>query len=302
MRDIFARVIAMGLPIVEAALAGLRDSFKLHRAGSFFTQSKHIQDLAIQCFKLNGAIFLSSVLFLNWILQPILAHIISARVPEDGLLETLFTWMLRLLWVFPIYCISFILSGVWYQDIADETFLLVNKEKKADAKPLPRNQTSFQHRFIRMLSEELYRSLVVSIFLLQCTACSFIPYTGQILSTAMMTWLCSLYSFEYKWSLEGWPLEAKLRFFELNWAYMAGFGLPAALVNWYFPQFVNYGIYALVFPIFIMMAIIAKPPDNSPTSHTPSRYVRLPVFRLSKWISTMVLRVVCRYQRRERPS
>jgi len=287
----------MGLPIAEAAFAGLRDAFKIHRAVVFFTESKRIQDLAIQCFKLNGAIFLSSVLFLNWILQPILAHIISAQVPEDGFLETLFTWMLRLLWVFPIYCISFILSGVWYQDIADETFLR-NKEGKVEGRQA--NEASFQKRFIRMLSEELYRTVVVSIFLLQCTACSFIPLIGQVLSTAMMTLLCSLYSFEYKWSLEGWPLEAKLTFFELNWAYMAGFGLPAALVNWYFPQFVNYGIYALVFPIFIMMAIIANPPDNSPTGHRPARYVRLPVFRLSKWISTMVLRVVCRYQRQER--
>jgi len=287
----------MGLPIAEAALAGLRDSFKLHWAVLFFSKSQRIQTLAIQCFKLNGAIFLSSVLFLNYILQPILSQIVSDRVLDDGVLGSFFTWMLRLLWVFPIYCISFILSGVWYQDIADETFLLKRDISRAASPQVP-DKASFQQRFVKVLSEELYRMLVVGVFLLQCTACSFIPYIGQVLSTAQMTWLCSLYSFEYKWSLEGWPLEAKLTFFESNWAYMAGFGLPAALVNCYFPQFVNYGIYALVFPIFIMMAIIANPSDNSPTPRARPRYVRLPVFRLSKWITTMILRVVCRYQRR----
>lgn len=280
----------MAVEACKAAFCGLHDAFRLQSAVHIFRKSPHIQALATQCCKLNGAIFLTSVLFLNYVLQPLLAHIILDKMLEDGLLGLLLTWLLRVFWIFPIYCISFILSGVWYQDIADEAFLL---NKGADSKQAPS-----QNKFVKMLSEELYRMLVVGVFLLQCTACSFLPYIGSALSTVQMTWLCSLYSFEYKWSLEKWPLEEKLFFFESNWAYMAGFGLPAALVNWYFPQFVNYGIYALVFPLFIVMAIIAKPPNNTLATQDHRGYFRLPVFGPSKWLTAMILRVVCHYQRR----
>jgi len=294
MRAYMLRMGNVGLAVAEAALAGLLDSCKIYWAILLFVKSKRIRTLATQCFQLNGAIFLTSVLFMNYVLHPLVSFIISDRGPADGVMETLFHVMFLVLWVFPIYVISFILNAVWYQDIADETFLHNRDGEKHTVAP---DKATFQQRLVKVLSEELYRMLVAFMFLLQSLVCSGIPHIGVALYFVQATWLQSLYSFEYKWSLEGWPLEAKLTFFEFNWAYMAGFGLPAALVNWYFPMFVSSGIYALVFPIFIMMAILANPADNSPTARTAPRYLRLPVFRLSKWLTTMVLRVVCRKRR-----
>jgi len=121
--------------------------------------------------------------------------------------------------------------------------------------------------------------------------CSLIPRIGTGLTLVQTAWLYSLYSFEYKWSLENWGLEDRLAFCEWNWAYMLGFGFPAAVLTVFFSKFVGLALLALLFPIFIMTAIVAEPRDNS--AETSRRYMRLPVFRLSKWVTTMVLRVVC---------
>ena len=53
----------------------------------------------------------------------------------------------------------------------------------------------------------------------------------------------------YKWSLLGWSLEYRLKYFERHWAYFLGFGAPAVTLSLVFPKFISLGIFALAFPI-----------------------------------------------------
>merc|ERR1711968_196984 len=78
--------------------------------------------------------------------------------------------------------------------------------------------------------------------------------------------MSAFYSFEYTWSIQGWRVEDKVRVFETNYAYFFGFGLPIALITAFFPFFVSNGIFALVFPLFIILATAAElpPPPTSP--------------------------------------
>ena len=71
----------------------------------------------------------------------------------------------------------------------------------------------------------------------------------------------------YKWSLLGWSLEYRLKYFERHWCYFLGFGLPAVVLSLVFPKFISLGIFALAFPGFIILAIIAKPKSHVPRSH-----------------------------------
>jgi hypothetical protein len=118
-------------------------------------------------------------------------------------------------------------------------------------------------RWVSTMSDEVYRLFLVSAFAGQMTLVSFLPYIGAPLVFVHLCWMCSLYSFEYKWSLQGWSLEYRLDYFERHWCYLAGFGMPSAALSVMFPRFISSGIFALTFPLFIILAIIARPTTHA---------------------------------------
>jgi len=108
---------------------------------------------------------------------------------------------------------------------------------------------------------------------------------------------------------------------EYNWSYFAGFGFPAAVLGMYMPKFIDTGGFAFLFPVFLILAIVAKPRENlmghvasskgasavkrgdevgdvnSETRSTklPSnscRYPRLPIFHLPLKLNVLVLKVL----------
>ena len=95
----------------------------------------------------------------------------------------------------------------------------------------------------------MYRAILVAFFLLQTVLSYLIPVVGPATSFIHLSWLYSLYCFEYKWSLAGWSLERRLAHLEQNWAYFAGFGSPFTLATFFVPNFVSKGIFALLFPV-----------------------------------------------------
>lgn len=166
------------------------------------------------------------------------------------------------------------------------------------------------------MSDEVYRLLLVTAYMIQITLVSFIPFgIGYALVVLHLCWMYSLYSFEYKWSLLGWSLEYRLKYFERHWAYFLGFGLPAVLVSLVFPKFISLGFFALSFPFFIILAITAKPTSHvkkekkadgvekvkgketgkviESSSHSSSDGVllpQLPIFRFATWINWWILK------------
>jgi hypothetical protein len=51
-------------------------------------------------------------------------------------------------------------------------------------------------KWVATMSDEVYRLLLVTAFMLQITAVSFIPIVGNALVVVHLCWLYSLYSFE----------------------------------------------------------------------------------------------------------
>jgi len=148
------------------------------------------------------------------------------------------------------------LNTIWYQDIADHAYISRGRRRRSV-------DFSFQG-WLSAMADELYRVLLIGSFMIQMSLVSLIPYIGNVLSLMHICWIYSLYSFEYKWILEGWNLETRLHYFESRWAYFAGFGFPSALLTLMFPKFISAGIFAFIFPIFIILAIEARPVSHSP--------------------------------------
>jgi len=75
-----------------------------------------------------------------------------------------------------------------------------------------------------LVAQEILRMVIMGVISVQMALVGLIPYVGQFLATVHVSWVCALYSFEYKWALERKRLDAKVRHFENNWAYYTGFG------------------------------------------------------------------------------
>jgi hypothetical protein len=138
-----------------------------------------------------------------------------------------------------------------------------------------------------------------------------------------------------------WSLEKRISFFERRWSYFLGFGLPVAIVSVRYPFFVrcarcrtcafvsivrvfhpagpaarSSGLYSLIFPMLIVLSVVARPPapsssahassgaDNSAAAMPPSATFwdggRLPIFSIAKRLcaaSVVALRRSCASKR-----
>ncbi|KAJ3191789.1 Etoposide induced 2.4 mRNA [Irineochytrium annulatum] len=238
---------------LDSAWNGLRDAFAWPAALIVIYGSKTIQTATLKCFLLNGLIFLGSILLFDHLLSPLAAHLASAALstgasfsaspsagvdgdPASSFPETppngtddiggaaaflssvgsALTALYHLLWVYPVYLVSFVLNSYWYQAIADRSFAILRGERVTH----PRTYD----RLLKRIADESYRALLLFNYLATAAAMYSVPVVGPFLSFALFNWIGAFFSFEYKWASKGWTLERKLEYFEDRWAYFAGFG------------------------------------------------------------------------------
>eukprot|EP00033_Pygsuia_biforma_P003757 GCRY01004116.1.p1 GENE.GCRY01004116.1~~GCRY01004116.1.p1 ORF type:complete len:317 (+),score=35.64 GCRY01004116.1:157-1107(+) len=242
---------------------GVRDAVAIPTSVYVIYQSKQLQRLAYQAFLLNGVIFLGSFVSFSYIVLPFLRDFFNLdAIHRSGsphlllsALDSLVTSSYYLFWVLPVYLISFILSTVWYSELASISF-------KLQVGQPPKSAQSFLER----LTDEIYRAVLVTVFLIQGMVFYLVPVVGELFVFIHVAWLYAFYCFEYKWSLLGWNLKEKIAFFEMHWIYMCGFGVPFAALSFFFPStFVNNGMFVLVYPLFIILSNSAVP---LPCSHS----------------------------------
>ena len=105
--------------------------------------------------------------------------------------------------------------------------------------------------------------MIVIFFFIQCIILSQIPFNiGKILKLIHLSFLYSIYCFEFKWGTDS-HLMKNLAFFEENFAYFTGFGFLFAISTIYLPFFLSTGLFVSLFPIFLLTAIRATPLNAS---------------------------------------
>ncbi len=147
---------------------------------------------------------------------------------------------------------------------------------------------NFRKVLIERITQEVYRIPLFGFFQVQIFLLGFAPYPfNMILSFVYTSWLYAFYAFEYSWGFynEMRFLQTRLEYFERHWAYMFGFGAPSALLSFLTPSFMSAGIWALMFPFFIVLGIRSKPPKVGTT--LPS----LPIFYLAKQTTAFVVKI-----------
>lgn len=296
---------------------GFTDACCLHRVVIYCHRSKQLAIRTGQCFLLNGFIFLGSIFTLYSVIIPALEWILPDHCPHlvpreqfGGILKLysfLRVGLLQLfyvLWFYPMYLFSFILSTLWYNDIAKYGFLAIEKDGPTGTEPQSSQEQSTSQsstqtgRAIDLggvmlgIAEQAYSIILLNVFFLQVQFTSFIPYIGMPLNFLLTSWMYAYYCFEYKWNFKGLSLDKRLDFFESNWAFFAGFGSPCILAMFVFSRLVSYGIMAILFPLFVLTAA-GSDADKHITSRRKMRngagLARIPIFCAADYTSMKVL-------------
>ncbi|CAH1420312.1 unnamed protein product [Lactuca virosa] len=265
---------------------GFREACCLHRVVIYCLRSRQLMIRTGQCFLLNGFIFLGSIFILRSLIIPTLQWILPFGV-SDGDQDLCLSHMpirlyafLRLgllqliygLWFYPLYIFSFILSTIWYNDIAQFGLTVTERAGSTNATPSNNNKkeastsenTTQTHthvdkptdlgRVMIGIAEQGYSLLLLTFFFLEVYLTGLVPYIGKALNFILLSWMYAYYCFEYKWNFSGLSLDKRLDFFESNWAFFAGFGSPCVLAIFFFSPLVSYGVMAVLFPMFVLTA------------------------------------------------
>ncbi|XP_043703774.1 protein EI24 homolog [Telopea speciosissima] len=298
---------------------GFREACCLHRVVFLCLRSRMLLIRIGQCFLLNGLIFLGSMFVINSVVIPTLEWILPNRCPNFGsddqcsfaggvklysFLRSGLIQLFYIFWFYPLYVFSFVLSILWYNDIAKYAFVAMGKDGSAVVessiqKESVNSQTSAHMEkppglggVIIGIGEQIYSLVLLNFFFLEVFTVGFIPYIGKVLNFILLSWMYSYYSFEYKWNLAEVGLDKRLDFFESNWAFFAGFGGPCILAIFFFSPLVSYGVMAILFPLFVATATSSEADQAMNSNRSTWRGAelgRLPIFYAADTLSMRVL-------------
>lgn len=309
--------------VVLLWLIGFKEACCFHRAFIFCRRSRLLLIRTGQCFLLNGLIFLGSLFFLNSLVIPSLMWMLPDQCSQVGLQEfcdqattlRLYSFLRSLLvqffyifWFYPLYVFSFILSSMWYTDIAKNAFAAAmesqtfpeieshDANESADSQDVGRlERPAGLEGIILGIGEQIYSLLLLFFFFIQVFATGYIPWIGKTMNFFLLSWMYSYYCFEYKWNYSELSLDKRIKFFESNWPFFAGFGSPCVLAILFFPPLVSYGVMSILYPLFVLTAMGTHAEDIitlQRRSWSGSGLVKLPIFYIADALLMKVLQLL----------
>jgi etoposide-induced 2.4 mRNA len=83
-----------------------------------------------------------------------------------------------------------------------------------------------------------------------------------------------------------------MAFFEQHFTYFLGFGMPATVATYFFPYFINAGMFAFLFPLLIVAAVVADRETQLERIAASTHVVSLPAFYLPWKLNAFLLRLL----------
>jgi len=213
-------------------------------------------------------------------------------------------WIYQLLWLLPVVGISFYFNSSWCSVIAKRTYSLQHANRAGEV----RQQSVTYTGLLTAIATSAYRVVMVFTSVVVSFALGYIPRIGPVASFIFLCWIDSYYCFEFVWIARGLSLSGRVRHLEERWAYYFAFGFPAAALCTWGSSLANAVVFALVFPLYIIMAMHARPVPDDPYSPLPpgSRFndndvirhpspfipIRLPIFALVMLLNDWIVRAV----------
>ncbi|KAJ3733065.1 etoposide-induced protein 2.4-domain-containing protein, partial [Lentinula guzmanii] len=268
---------------------GLVDTFRWDHVISTIAGDSQIRANVYKSLLLNS-LSLTSIYTFDLLLLPLVQD-------QQKWLHRNVGWFYQVLWLLPVIGLSFYLNSSWCNIIAERTFVLKHGNRSA-----VQQQSVTYTGMLKSIATSAYRVVMVFTSLVVSFALGNIPYAGPILGFFFMCWLDSYYFFEFVWIARGMSLSRRVRHLEERWAYYFAFGLPSAALCTLGSGLANAAVFALVFPLYIVMAMHARPVPTdpyNPVSDTdvvrhPSPFIpiRLPVFAMVMFLNDWIVRIL----------
>lgn len=201
---------------------------------------------------LNGVVFYGSVLWADLVLGPLVEVILRggltsvASEAAVGRLKWLVMGIYHLGWVLPTYLISFVVSVVWSQEVADLAFTSEAGNKE------PGRPTGGVA--VKKLYDKMCSMLVLTMFWLEKLLVGYIPVVGTAAEAVLFAWLMAFYCFDYGWCIQEKGLQRRILIFEHNWAFFLGFGTPLALILQFSSFYKSAMLSGVLFPLSVLVA------------------------------------------------
>eukprot|EP00041_Stephanoeca_diplocostata_P033019 m.1078164 g.1078164 ORF g.1078164 m.1078164 type:complete len:346 (-) comp24252_c0_seq20:3744-4781(-) len=274
---------------------GLRDSVNITSPIKFIYGSAKVGEVSAVCFFLNGIIFLGGMKFLGFVnILLVRVQFCIANTEQHGTLQCVYdrelsdeemlaatsgahVWIQTIFFTVPILILSKILSNFFFQEIADAGYAYMSRGRKKIVRANSKNKlkSGVLGSLMSGIADIIYDSLLLLALVLQISVLScidlFIPPVGSCVALVYTAWLHSLYCFEYTWIHKGMGFNERISFFETNWEYFLGFGLPVASLQFFLETFTYIALNQVLFPISLLIAMGAKPVQSCPSLVLPER-------------------------------
>jgi len=280
-----AQTLASNLTLLARVwFAGILDAFAVGRIVSIVYRSPKVKTTVLNCFLLNGLLLLGSYFIYEYLVGPAIKSILPT---ESFGVHYIFSTVYYVCWVYPVYVFSYVVNLAWYNDIAQHAFSVSGH--KTEDQP--------GDNIAKKVSDIVYDLALCGSFMVITLALSaFLSYafslevTAEVFKFIQLSWLYAFYCFDCKWSLRGkWGITKRVQVFESYWVYMLGFGTPFTLAFFFFPYLVSNGVFALLYPLFLILAVRAKPQKTENAKYIPTH---LPLFWLADKLNRKVFSLI----------
>eukprot|EP00193_Tetraselmis_chui_P000615 CAMPEP_0177755198 /NCGR_PEP_ID=MMETSP0491_2-20121128/2434_1 /TAXON_ID=63592 /ORGANISM="Tetraselmis chuii, Strain PLY429" /LENGTH=348 /DNA_ID=CAMNT_0019270671 /DNA_START=213 /DNA_END=1260 /DNA_ORIENTATION=- len=312
---LWRRIFLLSKASLRLWLAGVQEALQLQRCVLFFFESREILEKTALCFTLNVCLFVGSIAFLHYVLQPATQALLrlgfqgATSQPDDSssvlsawyadervgaLIGGLPTMLFNALWLFPMYILSCLVNSIWYSDIA-KMAVAVRRERirkqiiidgKADKTTAALSSSSSSAAAAphsaglpQFLAQEICKLLLFALFFAQVTLLGVLPYVGP-----------PLYFAYYKWDLDGTALSQRVAVMESNAAFFMGFGAPCVLFSLLLPFYTGIGVVNFLYPLFVLIACDTDIKTATAKGRQMAPMFRLPLFRAAQWQSDVLIR------------
>jgi len=263
---------------------------------------KKLRHRLIESCILNGLFLLACILFFNYLLMPMLNWIVFKFLREDSYnfissyLNSFMHLLFSFVWLMPVFLLSKIFNVLCYQDIADMAYMT----KYGKPKLYKNSPISY------VIADSIFSCVLQVIFLIQSSIMLYLPIymLNQILFHVHISFLYSLYAFEYKWFNMGWNILDRLNYIETRWPYYFGFGLSLSILTSLPSSYIlSATLFAFLFPAFILSAIEA---DCAELTYNPKKiqtenknlFTSLHLFHVSTYLTDHLFKFLKYYKTR----
>ncbi|KAF8326001.1 etoposide-induced protein 2.4-domain-containing protein [Cantharellus anzutake] len=168
----------------------------------------------------------------------------------------------QVLFQLPVVGMSLYLNSTWGSVVAKRVYAL--QYGRAAVEPSPSSSGIMGN-----LAAQSFRGILILSTILVTILLSYLPVLGPFQSFVLMCWVDAYYCFEYVWVAQGFSLSRRVRFQEERWSYFFGFGFALSALCMWGSSIANATLFALLFPLYVIMAIHARPLPTYPQAPAP---------------------------------